>query len=144
MQAQILDLLLHLQKEEHMSLLIITHDLGVVARLCQRVMVMYAGQLVETGPVNQVFHSPQHPYTRALLESRRSLNRPSNEPLIALEGNPPRMQEKKIGCAFAPRCPSAMQICAKKAPPYEHSLQGSVHCWLPEAKQRKATLEVVP
>lgn len=136
-QAQILDLLQLLQQEEDMSLLIITHDLGVVARLCQRVMVMYAGQLVETGLVNQIFHSPQHPYTRALLESRRSINQAGRQPLICLEGNPPQFQENPKGCAFAPRCPSAMKICERRVPPHECSTSGHLLCWLPTAHQFK-------
>lgn len=132
-QAQILDLLQHLQKEEQMSLLLITHDLGVVAHCCQRVMVMYAGQLVETGSVQQIFSNPQHPYTRTLLQSRWSLEQSSDQPLICLKGSPPRPHEKRLGCAFAPRCPSAMQICQKQEPPYcENSSQSSVMCWLPK------------
>lgn len=136
-QAQILDLLQHLQREEHMSLLLITHDLGVVARLCQKVMVMYAGQIVETGPVEHIFTSPQHPYTQALLQSRRSLLQNSSHPLTCLEGNPPRIQERHIGCPFTPRCPFAMKICERKAPPREYSSQGNVLCWLPQANQVK-------
>lgn len=139
-QAQILDLLQHLQKEEHMSLLLITHDLGVVARLCQRVMVMYAGQIVETGAVEYIFNSPQHPYTQALLQSRRSLLQDSSQPLICLEGNPPRIQQKYIGCPFVPRCPFAMRICERKDPPREYSSQGSALCWLPQANRVKETL----
>lgn len=141
-QAQILDLLENLQKEEQMSLLMITHDLGVVARLCQRVMVMYAGHLIEVGMVKQVFDSPQHPYTRGLLQSRRSLTQSSGETLICLEGHPPRPQDKQKGCPFAPRCPSAMGICERKAPPNENSSQGFVRCWLPEAKRNKLPVEV--
>lgn len=83
-QAQILNLLQLLQQEEHLSILLITHDLGVVAKCCQRVMVMYAGQLVETGSVEKVLMFPQHPYTQALLQSRRSLEQASDQPLISL------------------------------------------------------------
>lgn len=136
-QAQILDLLQLLQQEERMSLLLITHDLGVVARCCQRVMVMYAGQLVEIGPIEQIFKAPRHPYTQALLQSRCNLGQASDQPLICLEGNPPRLQSQPTGCAFAPRCASAMRICQKQAPPHEHSSQGSVICWLPQASREK-------
>lgn len=87
-QAQILDLLQRLQKEEQMSILLITHDLGVVAHCCQRVMVMYGGQLVETGSIKQLLTSPQHPYTKALLQSRCSLERVDNQPLVCLEEFP--------------------------------------------------------
>lgn len=134
-QAQILDLLQHLQEEEKMSLLLITHDLGVVARCCQRVMVMYAGQLVETGSVQRIFQSPQHPYTQALLQSRCHLRQSRDEPLVCLEGLPPRLHQKPKGCAFAPRCASAMRICQQQDPPYEQAPQGSVLCWLPRSKQ---------
>jgi peptide/nickel transport system ATP-binding protein/oligopeptide transport system ATP-binding protein len=132
-QVQILDLLQRLQQEEGMSLLLITHDLGVVAHCCQRVMIMYAGQLVETGPIEQIFTTPQHPYTKALLESRRSLTQSRDKPLVCLEGYPPRLHEKTVGCAFTPRCPSAMRICQRKNPPLEQSFQSSVLCWLPNS-----------
>ncbi len=132
-QSQILDLLQILQKDEQLSILLITHDLGVVARCCQRVMVMYAGQLVEVGPVEQVFKNPQHPYTKALLQSRNSLSQSRHQPLFCLEGNPPRLYKKLPGCAFAPRCPSAMRICQEKDPPNEKTPQKSVLCWLPQA-----------
>lgn len=135
-QAQILDLLQHLQQEERMSLLLITHDLGVVARCCQRVMIMYAGQIVETGPVDQIFKTPQHPYTQALLKSRCSLGQSRNQPLFCLEGSLPRLDQRPLGCAFAPRCADAMQICQRQDPPCEHSSQGSVLCWLPQAYKR--------
>lgn len=140
-QAQILDLLQHIQQEEQMSVLLITHDLGVVARLCQRVMVMYAGQLVEAGSVDQIFHHPQHPYTRALLASRRSLSQASNQPLVCLEGSPPRLQSKQAGCPFAPRCPFAMRICERQDPPREYFENGHSLCWLPEAKRMNNTQE---
>lgn len=136
-QAQILDLLQHIQKEERMSLLLITHDLGVVARLCQRVMVMYAGQLVETGSIEHIFNSPQHPYTQALLQSRRSLSQDNSQPLKTLEGNPPHQQKEYTGCSFVPRCPFAMKICKKQKPPREYSSQNSLLCWLPQAKRLK-------
>lgn len=140
-QAQILDLLQLLQREEHMSLLMITHDLGVVARLCQRVMVMYAGQLVETGSVDHIFNDPKHPYTRALLQSRRSMTHGNRDPLICLEGNSPQLQENSEGCPFAPRCPSAMNICERKMPPREYSTTGNVLCWLPAAHDLKKRFE---
>lgn len=131
-QAQILDLLQRLQKEEGMSLLLITHDLGVVARCCQRVMIMYAGQLVEAGSVEQIFTTPQHPYTKALLQSRFSLAQSRDKPLICLEGHLPSLYTRSVGCAFAPRCTSAMRICQKESPPLEHSSQRSILCWLPK------------
>lgn len=121
-QAQILDLLQLLQKEEKMSLLLITHDLGVVAHSCQKIIVMYAGQIVEVGSVEQIFSQPGHPYTRALLQSRRSLEGAKEEPLFCLEGHPSYQSE---GCSFSSRCPMAMKICAKQAPPFDRN----VRCW---------------
>jgi peptide/nickel transport system ATP-binding protein/oligopeptide transport system ATP-binding protein len=131
-QAQILDLLHLLQEEERMSMLLITHDLGVVAQCCQRVIVMYAGQLVEMNSVAQIFSSPQHPYTQALLKSRCSLGQSSDQPLICLEGHPPHLQQEMSGCAFVSRCASAMRICQRQRPPRQKSSQGSVLCWLPQ------------
>lgn len=135
-QAQILELLKHLQKEEGMGMLMITHDLGVVAHCCERVMVMYAGQIVETGPVEQIFSHPKHPYTRALLESRRSLGKSRENPLYCLEGHPPMRHKDSTGCSFAPRCPAAMHICIEESPPLEETMQGSVRCWQTKIPQR--------
>lgn len=132
LQAQILDLICELQKEENMSLLLITHDLGVVARICQKMVVMYAGQVIEAGDVKQVFQSPQHPYTQALLQSRQSLMKRSRSsgPLLSLEGSPPQLQKKRVGCPLAPRCPSVMPICLKEMPLETSVNQGTVRCWL--------------
>lgn len=135
MQAQILDMLQIIQKEERMSILLITHDLGVAATCCQRIMVMYAGQLVEIGPVEKIFTSPQHPYTQALLQSRCSLGRSKAEPLVCLEGNPPQLHKRAAGCAFVSRCASAMRICQEQDPPHKKCPQGSVQCWLPQIIQ---------
>lgn len=134
-QAQILELLLLLQKQERMSILLITHDLGVVAKCCQRVLVMYAGQLIEMGSVDHLFTSPQHPYTQALLQSRRSLDQSSNQPLKCLEGNPPILHARGIGCAFVSRCAAAMKICQHQSPPREITKSGNVLCWLPQASK---------
>lgn len=141
-QAQILDLLQILQREEQMSILLITHDLGVVAQSCQRVMVMYAGQLVEMGPVEQIFTSPQHPYTQALLRSRRSLEQSQEQPLICLEGHPPLLSQKLPGCPFVSRCDSAMHICQSEIPPLEKTNQGSTLCWLPTALRERISQKV--
>lgn len=124
-QAQILELLKNLQQEEKMSILLITHDLGVVAHSCQRVMVMYAGQIVETGAVEQLFSHPRHPYTQALLQARRSLNISKSSPLSCLEGHPPLLLKEPKGCPFAPRCSVAMKICLAKQP----LIQNDVRCW---------------
>lgn len=128
-QAQVLELLKQLQMEEKMSMLLITHDLGVVAHSCQHVMVMYAGRIVETGPVEKIFAEPRHPYTQALLQSRRSLGLNRKEPLFSLEGHPPLQLAQAAGCSFAPRCAAAMAICLEHSPPYVELPESSVRCW---------------
>jgi oligopeptide/dipeptide ABC transporter ATP-binding protein len=115
-QAQILDLLRRLQAERGMAILMITHDLGVVAELCHRVAVIYAGRIVEMGPVAAIFGSPLHPYTRGLL---RCLPHPSRfgQPLSSIEGTPPDLRGVGGGCRFAPRCPHAIGECRRAEPP---------------------------
>jgi oligopeptide/dipeptide ABC transporter ATP-binding protein len=108
-QAQVLDLLSRLQRERGMGMILITHDLGVVAQMCDQVLVMYAGQVVEQAPVEQLFEDPQHPYTIGLLNS---LPRPGLKRLSPILGQPPRLTEKISGCSFRPRCPLAQDICA--------------------------------
>jgi oligopeptide/dipeptide ABC transporter ATP-binding protein len=137
-QIQILDLLFSLQQEHQLSILLITHDLGVVARSCHRAMVMYAGQIVESGLVDQLFDNPQHPYTRALLHSRKSLTQPANEQLYALEGVPPSPLDSISGCPFASRCPEAMKICIQKPPPREFCHQREVACWQGKGLKKEA------
>lgn len=131
-QAQILELLKALQKDQGMSMLLITHDLGVVAHTCQRVIVMYAGQIVESGSVEQIFAHPRHPYTQALLRSRQSVTNGQRHPLYCLEGHPPSPMLLAQGCSFAPRCPFAMRICLEHQPPYEELPEGSLRCWKKE------------
>lgn len=137
-QAQILDLLQILQKQEKMSILLITHDLGVVAQVCQRAIIMYAGQIIETGAVNDILTNPQHPYTQGLLKSRQSLENSLDKPLAMLAGHPPSLNSKIQGCAFAPRCPKAMQICLKEHPPIVKTHQGHTCCWFPESQRKKS------
>jgi len=114
-QAQILALLTALKKDRGLGLLIITHDLGAVSAACDEVAVMYAGRIVEQGPVNQVFQSPRHPYTAALLKARPSLAS-RGAPLEALPGQVPGLGAKLEGCRFRPRCPRAIEPCATKIP----------------------------
>jgi oligopeptide/dipeptide ABC transporter ATP-binding protein len=129
-QAQYLGLLKDLQRRHRLALLFVTHDLGIVARMCDRVAVMYAGRLVETGPVRAIFKVPAHPYTRALLESVPRLGaRP--ERLTAIEGQPPDLARLGPGCAFAPRCPHLMDRCRTEAPPELAVAPGhAARCWL--------------
>lgn len=113
-QAQILGLLRGLQRETGLAILYITHDLGVVAGLCDRVQVMYAGSLLESAPVNRIFEAPQHPYTRALLRSIPARH-PAGTPLQTIPGMPPDLRARPEGCAFAPRCEYAIAAC--RTPP---------------------------
>jgi oligopeptide transport system ATP-binding protein len=109
-QAQILDLLRSLQRETGMAVVFITHDLGVVSDLCDRVQVMYAGRIVETGSVDQVLRAPLHPYTQALQKCIPALH-PKGAALPALPGSPPDLSQPDAGCSFAPRCALATEAC---------------------------------
>ncbi len=111
-QAQILDCIRSLQAETGMGVLLITHDLGVVAETCRRVVVMYAGRILETAPVEQLFKTPRHPYTKALLESLPSTSARGGR-LFAIPGRPPDLTQRFTGCPFAPRCRHAAPICAE-------------------------------
>lgn len=127
-EAQILDLLRDLQKETGTSILLITHDLGVVAGMADRVIVMYAGRAVESGSVEKIFHHSTHPYTRGLLNS---IPHPGNTSLISIPGSPPSLSKPIIGCPFANRCPYAMHVCTEKQPTMcEISNNHKSACWL--------------
>src|SRR5207253_2462820 len=112
LQAQVLDLLLRLREERRLSILLITHDLGVVAELAHRVAVMYAGQVVESAPVAALFRRPLHPYTRALLSAVPRLDG-SGRRLTTIEGTAPDPTRYPPGCRFAPRCPLALEACGR-------------------------------
>ncbi len=135
-QAQILELMRRLQREHSTSVIMITHNLGVVAGMADRVAVMYGGQVVEVGPVDQIFHDPRHPYTWALLRSVPRMDMPRQK-LLAIPGSPPNLLNPPSGCAFHPRCPYAMRVCAEETPALEAlGAEGrTVRCWLnhPEA-----------
>ncbi len=120
-QAQILDLMQSLQRERGMGVLFVTHNLGVVAEIAHRVAVMYAGRIVETGPVSEVFRTPRHPYTRGLLKSMPRLGtasemKRSGAKLPAIPGMVPSLADLPAGCAFAPRCPFATEACRQAMP----------------------------
>jgi oligopeptide/dipeptide ABC transporter ATP-binding protein len=118
-QAQILELLRELQREMGMSIILITHDLGVIAENCQEVVVMYAGRVVERAPVGRLFAEPAHPYTRGLLASIPRLSSPRKSRLSTIEGMVPSLRELPPGCRFQNRCPHAEPRCAAGAPPLE-------------------------
>jgi oligopeptide transport system ATP-binding protein len=113
-QAQILELLQRLRRELGMAIVLITHDLGAVAGLCDGVMVMYAGRIVETGPIEPIFDDPQHPYTRGLLSSMPRLDERTAEDLRTIPGQPPNLQALPGGCAFRDRCAFAFERCAER------------------------------
>jgi oligopeptide/dipeptide ABC transporter ATP-binding protein len=132
-QAQYLRLLRELQEETGLSIIFITHDFGIVARVCHRLAVMYAGQIVETGPVRQIFERPSHPYTEALLASVPRLHRQTGR-LPSITGQPPALWNKPKGCRFAPRCPYADARCHAVEPPVfdlggTGVMQHSARCW---------------
>lgn len=116
-QAQILELLQQMKNALKMSVILITHDMSVVAHFCDRVLVMYAGKIVEDAPVSTLFTNPQHPYTRKLLQAIPRLDQPKEKRLQSIEGMPPNLSAQIPGCAFCPRCDVAMPICAAKPPP---------------------------
>ena len=129
-QGQILELLRNLRQEIGMSVILITHDLGVVATLADRVAVMYAGQIVETGTVDEIFNSPRHPYTLGLKSAIPNPLHPEGFALRPIPGSPPDLFAPPEGCAFAPRCPHAMEVCVGFQPPAFAVANHVAHCWL--------------
>ncbi len=129
-QAQFLKLILDIQKQSNLAVLYITHDLGVVAQVCDRVQVMYAGKIVETGDVRRIFKAPLHPYTRGLLESVPQIGT-KKQRLFQIDGQPPYLLDLPAGCSFQPRCTNAKEICAKEYPPQVRIGENDyVRCWL--------------
>jgi oligopeptide transport system ATP-binding protein len=145
-QAQILDLIKRLQSEIGMAIMMITHDLGVVAGIADRINVMYAGYVVETGTVDDIFEDPRHPYTSGLLASIPRLDTPRDRPLVPIQGSPPDLVDPQPGCPFLPRCPFAIERCAVENPPLRQVEQGSsghmAACWY-DARDRTARQDVV-
>ncbi|MDO7906180.1 ABC transporter ATP-binding protein [Paenibacillus sp. JX-17] len=138
-QAQILDLLRELQEDIGMSILLITHDMGVAAEMADRVAVMYAGAIVEEGTVEEIFANPSHPYTVGLLQSIPGFEGSRGEELYTIKGSIPGLGQLPGGCRFNPRCPHAMDICRQQEPP--NFSVGSDHhavCWLHEKNIREA------
>ncbi|RYL93980.1 ABC transporter ATP-binding protein [Sporolactobacillus sp. Y61] len=136
-QAQILELIQNLKDQFNMSLLLITHDLGVVSEVADKVIVMYAGQVVEYGNTKQLFNDPKHPYTKGLINSIPRLDE-TREVLPTIKGTVPGPDEMPRGCRFVSRCPFAMDICAKAKPP-EFTDGHEVHCWLYSSKVVKGS-----
>ena len=128
-QKKVLDLLRQLATEREMAVLFISHDLDVVGHLCDRVNVMYAGLVVESGAVHQVLESPKHPYSEGLLRARPRLSFGRGE-LLSIPGQPPAMGEAVSGCAFAPRCPHVIDCCQKQIPLFQGTQEDGVCCHL--------------
>lgn len=145
-QAQILELMQSLQDQLRTGLMLITHDLGVVAKMAHTVIVMYGGQVMERAPVEELFRSPRHPYTWGLLGSIPRIDRGERKKLISIPGSPPDLLDPPKGCPFAPRCPHAMQICDRLMPDEVEVGQGhTVRCWLthPQAPKVEPPLAVI-
>jgi oligopeptide/dipeptide ABC transporter ATP-binding protein len=132
-QAQILDILRDLQRRLGVATIFITHDLGVVAGIADRVLVMYAGKVMETAPVDELFENPRHPYTEALLRTMPRLDEPARETLYTIEGQPPDPAHKPPGCPFHPRCRYARDVCRAEFPPAVVVREGHTSfCWASE------------
>ncbi|WP_326699645.1 ABC transporter ATP-binding protein [Streptomyces sp. NBC_01754] len=130
-QAQVMDLLAELQRELNMGLILITHDLGVVADVADKIAVMYAGRIVETSPVHPIYRAPAHPYTKGLLRSIPRLDQKGQE-LYAIRGLPPNLLHIPPGCAFHPRCPMAQPVCRTDVPPLytvDEDRRSACHFW---------------
>ncbi|WCK55567.1 ABC transporter ATP-binding protein [Aneurinibacillus sp. Ricciae_BoGa-3] len=136
-QAQILELFKDIQRKTGVSIIIITHDLGVVAKMADRVNVMYAGKVVETGTVQDIFRNPQHPYTKGLLASMPRLDADRNKSLLPIFGTPPDLFAPPAGCAFAARCEYALEVCRNYQPNYTRlSEHHQVACWLQDPRAK--------
>jgi oligopeptide/dipeptide ABC transporter ATP-binding protein len=133
-QAQVLELLKKLGREHGLALLLITHNMGVVANMCDRVAVMYAGEFVEEGDVLDVFNNPRHPYTRALLRSMPHLGG-NNKRLPSIPGTPPNMAEKFQGCRFSERCEFTEEICGQHPDLLEVDAGHKTRCWVGQRKE---------
>ncbi len=133
-QSQITHLMSALRQESNTAIMLITHDLGVVAGLCDRVLVMYAGEAVECGSVEQIYYDPRHPYTQGLLKSVPRLDRPEDDRMEAIPGNPPNMLNLPKGCKFRDRCPQAFESCKEKPPMQLTEDRHAYRCFLGESE----------
>jgi peptide/nickel transport system ATP-binding protein len=142
-QAQILDLMKKLSKASHMAVMLITHDLGVIAEMADRVIVMYAGQVVEEADVFTLFENPQHPYTQGLIHSIPHLDAREEERLVSIPGTVPSLYQRVPGCRFHARCPLATARCVCEAPPLIEAAAGhQARCWMVEETANISCREV--
>jgi peptide/nickel transport system ATP-binding protein len=132
-QAQIIALLKRLAAERGVAVMLITHDMGVIAETAHRVAVMYAGRIVEIGPVRDVIHAPQHPYTAGLMGSIPKIGVESRSTLVQIEGSMPRLNAIPPGCAFNPRCPRRLERCFSERPELMPASTSEAACWLHQA-----------
>lgn len=140
-QAQILDLMLQLNRDVGTAIVLITHDLGVVAEVCERVVVMYAGQIVESGSADVIFNYPQHPYTIGLLNSVPQIGERVKDTLVPVPGLPPDLLEPPSGCRFRPRCRFRQEKCEESPPLGEVAPGQLARCWFPQGKNAISPLE---
>ncbi|MBQ3816527.1 MAG: ABC transporter ATP-binding protein [Clostridia bacterium] len=132
-QAQILELINELKEKLRMAVILITHDLGIVSSMCDRIAVMYAGKVVECGTADDIFYRPMHEYTKGLLRSVPNIHDPDSKRLTAIEGTPVDLLNPPAGCPFAPRCPKCMKICLREMPPsHDHGGLHTSSCWTAE------------
>ncbi len=140
-QAQIIELMMELKEKIKMSIIMITHDLGVVANMCEKIVVMYGGKIVESGTNYEIFHNPQHEYTKGLIRSIPKLTDTEHKQLIPIKGTPIDMLNPPAGCPFAPRCDKCMKICLREMP--EYTKISDTHesaCWLLQKEEFQARL----
>ena len=129
-QAQFIRLIKEIQRDLNLAMIMVTHDFGIVAKVCDRVAVMYAGRIVENAPIRELFNNYRHPYTKALMDSLPQMEK-DVELLYSIEGQPPDLRDPPPGCAFAPRCDKNMEICKEKYPPLSTVGDGhTLSCWL--------------
>ena len=144
-QAQILELMIDLQKKLGMAIIMITHDLGVIANLCDEVIVMYAGRVCERGTASEIFYNPHHEYTRGLLRSIPNIERDDKQRLVPIAGTPVDLLNLPAGCAFAPRCERAMKVCLSQFPPECWVAKDHIaSCWVNNLENRGTPVEETP
>lgn len=130
-QAQILEIMKDLKKRCCMSIVLITHDLGIVSDICDKIIIMYSGEIMEYGPIETLFANPKHPYTIGLIRSLPKIDQKEGEPLTPIEGSPVDLMHPPAGCPFAPRCEHCMKVCLTEKPPYfELEPDHYSACWL--------------
>lgn len=130
-QAQILEIMKDLKQNHCMSIVLITHDLGIVSDICDKIIIMYGGEIMEYGPIDALYKNPSHPYTNGLINSLPKIDQPEGTPLTPIEGSPVDLMHPPAGCPFAPRCDQCMKVCLTEKPPYfEMEPNHYTACWL--------------